>query len=120
MEIKIHNKNYELTEHFRQYLLDKFDSLDKYGDDILSFNVNIARDQKHQKGEVYKIEAIVTMPAKQSIIIKETAEDPYMAVDTVQDKMARQLVKQKEKFTSKKRSKRELLKSLKFWHKNQD
>lgn len=120
MDIKIHNKNYDLTEHFRDYLLDKFNSLDKYQEDITNFVVNISRDQKHNKGDVYEIEALISLPAKQTIVIKENADDPYATVDLVQDKLARQLVKFKDKFTSKKRSKRRLLKSLKFWSKDQD
>lgn len=120
MDIKIYNKNYELTDHFREYLEDKFNTLDKYQEDITNFVVNISRDQKHQKGDVYELEAIASLLGKQSIVIKENADDPYAAVDMVQDKMARQLVKFKDKFASKKRSKRRLLKSLKFWSKDQD
>lgn len=120
MEIKIYNKNYELTEHFREYLLDKFNSLDKYQEEIISFTVNISRDQRHQKGDVYEIEALLSMPSKQTIVASEEADDPYAAVDGVQDKLARQLVKFKDKFDSKKRNKRKLFKSLKFWDRNQD
>lgn len=120
MDIKIYNKNYDLTDHLQQYLNDKFNTLDKYQEDILNFDVNIARNQKQQKGEVYELEAILTLPAKQTIVIKEVAEDPYAAIDIVQDKLSRQLVKYKDKFESKKRSKRRLFKSLKFWSKDQE
>lgn len=115
MEIKIYNKNFDLSESFREYLIDKFSTLDKYHDNIIHFNVDLVRDQHHKKGEVYKIEVNVTLPEKKVIRIKEKHSDPRAAVDIAQEKTARQIVKSKEKRFSKLRKQARHLKSLKFW-----
>lgn len=118
MDIKIYNKNFDLTEAFQTYIQEKFDTLDKYQKDIISFSVDIKRDPHHRKGEIFTVEAHLFLPNKQEIIIKEAHQDARAAIDIVQDKIARQLVKQKNKTTSKLRKNINIFKSLKFWNKN--
>ncbi|MBT6691542.1 ribosome-associated translation inhibitor RaiA [Candidatus Parcubacteria bacterium] len=120
MDIQIYNRNFDLTDSFREYLEDKFNSLDKYQEKIMSFNVNLSRNQKHNKGEIFTVEARVTLPQKQTIAIKETHSDPRAAVDAVQDKLSRQLVKYKDKNLSRWRKSARKIKSLKFWRRNQE
>ena len=117
MNIQISNHNFDLTDSFRQYIYDKFSYLDKFGESITSFTVILTRDQHHNKGDVYTVEANITMPAKNTISIRETHQDPRAAVDIVQDKVARQLVKFKDKFVSKQKKANKYFKSLKFWDK---
>jgi putative sigma-54 modulation protein len=114
MDIKIYKKNFDLTDPFRQYLQEKFKAIEKYQENIITFSVELARDQHHKKGEVFTVGVQVSLPQKQTIIIKETHQDARAAVDVVQDKLMRQLVKYKEK--SQKIGRR--FKSLKFWQKN--
>ncbi|PLX25525.1 ribosomal subunit interface protein [Candidatus Parcubacteria bacterium] len=115
MEIKIYNKNFDLSDSFREYLIDKFSTLDKYQEDIINFNVDLVRDQHHKKGEVYKIEVTVTLPQKKVIRVKEKHSDPRAAVDMAQEKVSRQIVKTKKKRFSKLRKQARRFKSLKFW-----
>ncbi len=117
MNIQISNHNFDLTDSFREYINDKFSALDKYQENIVSFTVILSRDQHHQKGEVYTVEANVNMPAKNHVTIRETSEDARAAVDIVQEKLARQLVKFKDKFTSKQKKGNKYLNALKFWNK---
>jgi len=115
MEIKIYNKNFDLTEPFREYLTDKFSSLEKYQENILHFNVELTRNQRHKKGEVYTVDVMVTLPEKKVIRVKEKHADPRAAVDAAQEKLSRQMVKVKEKRFSKLRKHARYFKSLKFW-----
>ena len=94
--------------------------MDKYQENILNFQVNINRDAKHQKGEIFSLEAIVTMPNKATLVAKVNHQDARAAVDMAQDNISRQLVKYKDKKISKLRKSTKYFKSLKFWRKNQD
>ena len=109
-----------MTEPFREYLEEKFNTLDKYQEKILAFNVNLSRDQKHAKGEVFTIEVRVTLPQKQTLLVKESHIDARAAVDAAQDKLARQLVKYKDKNISRWRKSARKIKQLKFWRRNQE
>jgi len=116
MNIKIYNKNFDLTEPFRQYLEEKFNGLEKYKENILSFTVELSRDQRHQKGEVFNIEVHVNLPHKQTLLVKETNADPRAAVDLAQEKLTRQLIKFKNKNISKAKRESKNFKSFKFWN----
>ncbi|MBT4849748.1 ribosome-associated translation inhibitor RaiA [Candidatus Parcubacteria bacterium] len=120
MNIKIYNKKFDLTPAFKKYLKEKLQGLKKYKNDIESVNIELARDQHHKKGEVFTVGLNITMPNKHTIQVSETNSDAYAAVDIVQDIVARQLVKYKEKNISKQRKKRRYFKSLKFWKRSED
>lgn len=120
MKIQIYNQNFDLTEPFQQYLQARFDILDKYQADILNCQVKLIRDQRHNKGEVYTIEAILSLANKKTLIVKETQADARAAVDIIQDKLGQQIVKQKGKQANRFRKNIKYLRSLKFWHKRED
>jgi ribosomal subunit interface protein len=119
MKIKIYNQNFDLTESFEYYLHEKFDALDKYQLDIIDFQVKLIRDQHHKKGEVYTVEAKVSLANTQPIFVKEQDSDARAAVDNVQEKLARLLVKSKDKKFAKLRKNIRKFKSLKFWKKKE-
>lgn len=120
MDIKIYNKNFDLTQPLNEYLHEKFGALEKYNMDILGFHVELTRDTHHLKGEVYNIEVHLHLPDKKEITLQEIHDDAYAAIDLLQSKIARQLVKYKAKNTSKWRRASQKMKSLKFWGKNND
>lgn len=117
MKIQIYNQNFDLTDSFKQYLQDRFDALDKYQTDILDCQIKLIRDQKHHKGEVYIIEAKLTITNSQPIFVKEEAADARAAVDNIQEKLARLIVKHKDQRIGKLRKSIKRFKSLKFWGK---
>ncbi len=117
MNIQISNKNFDLTQPFKQYLEEKLNNITKYNENITSCRVILSRDQHHNKGEVFTIEVNINIPRKSELIIKETQADARAAVDIIQDKIIRQLVKNKEKKKGKLRKKIEELKNLKVWNK---
>jgi ribosomal subunit interface protein len=117
MKIQIYNQNFDLTDSFKIYLEDKFNSLEKYQADIIDFQVKLIRDQHHNKGEVYTVETKMFLPNKKSIFVKEIDSDARAAVDKAQEKLARLLVKNKDKRFGKLRKNIKSFKSLKFWKK---
>ena len=119
MEIQIYKNNFDLTDSFKQYLEEKFKSLEKYSNDITSFKVDLNRNQKHNKGDVFTIEAHIQLPYQKTITAKETHIDARAAVDLAQEKLARQLLKVKDKHISKLKRRPRLLKSLRFWDKSE-
>lgn len=117
MNIKIYNKNFDLTEPFQQYIQEKFDALDKYQENISSFSLDIKRDPHHHKGEIFTAEVHIILPNKQEIRVAEIHQDARAVIDIIQDKIARAIVKQKNKNNSKLRKNIKILQSLKFWDK---
>lgn len=115
MNIKIYNKNFDLTDSFEIYLQDKFSSLDKYQEEINSFEVNLSRDQHHKKGEVFQVEVKLALPNKKQLVLSEMHADPRAAIDILQDKLTRQLLKLKDKNISRWKRAANSIKSLKFW-----
>lgn len=119
MNLQIYKNNFDLTEPFEHYLREKFSNLDRFQSDITDFKVELFRDQHHNKGEVFSVEVHITMPQQRSITAKESNEDARAAVDLVQENLARQLKKMKEKNISLARRGGRIFKSIKFWGKNE-
>ncbi len=120
MEIQIYKNNFDLTDPFKQYIEEKFGALTKYHENIISFKVELSRDQKHNKGDVFTIEARLQLPQHKNIMIKENHIDARAAVDIAQEKLARQLLKIKDKQVSKTKRTSKLLRSIRFWGKDQE
>ena len=101
----------------RKYLEEKFSSLDKYQEDISDIKVELIRDQHHNKGEVFTVEVHVSFAHQKPIMARETNIDARAAVDLAESKLARQIIKNKEKYSTKVRRGSKIIKSLKFWRK---
>lgn len=117
MNIQIYKNNFDLTDPFKQYLEEKFGVLDKYHENILAFKVELNRNKKHNKGDVFTIEAHLQLPQHKNITVRETHVDARAAVDIVQEKLVRQLLKIKEKHGSEIKRKSKFLRSIRFWSK---
>ncbi|MDQ7032689.1 MAG: ribosome-associated translation inhibitor RaiA [Desulfonauticus sp.] len=101
MEIKFNFKNFEPSEHLKNYAQTRFSKLSKYisDKDNLKLEVNFEVEKYR-----HIIEAILT--AKNlHISAKEEHEDMYASVDLVLDKLEAQVKKLREKAKSKHRNK---------------
>ena len=117
MKIQIYNQNFDLTDSFKEYLQTRLDTLDKYQLNVLDCQIKLIRDQKHHKGEVYTIEAKLSLPNNEPIFAKEESSDARGAVDNLQEKLARLIVKNKDQRIGKLRRNIKKFKNLKFWGK---
>jgi len=97
MTLNIRAMGMELTDAIRQYVEEKFNSLEKYSDKIVRIDVDLGKaSNHHQKGDVFTCAAIVQIPGD-VLKIEKTEEDLYKAVDKVKDHYREALVQLKER-----------------------
>jgi len=98
MKITLRGDKIKITEAMQEYASEKLERLDKYLDDSENVSANLV-----VKVQNYKQKVEVTIPLKNFILrAEEVQDDFYAAVDTVVDKIERQIRKNKTKLQSKK------------------
>ncbi len=104
MKIQFHSKNTEINAKIKGQMESKLEVLKKYKGalDVLHVQVNIGRDQHHNKGDVYEVEVNVKLPQKVLNSV-QSAGDILSALDSVIDKLERQARDLKEKIISQKK-----------------
>jgi ribosomal subunit interface protein len=98
MKITLRGDKIKITEAMQEYANEKLERLNKYLDNSENVSANLV-----VKVQNYKQKVEVTIPLKNFILrAEEIQEDFYAAVDTVVDKIERQIRKNKTKLQSKK------------------
>ena len=98
MNITLRGDKIKITEAMQSYANEKLEKLNKYFDDSENVKANLV-----VKVQNYKQKDEVTIPLKNLILrAEESQDDFYAAVDTVVDKIERQLRKNKTRLQSKK------------------
>lgn len=98
MNITLRGDKIKITEAMQEYANEKLERLNKYLDSSEDVNANLV-----VKVQNYKQKVEVTIPLKNFILrAEEIQDDFYSAVDTVIDKIERQIRKNKTKLQSKK------------------
>ncbi len=88
MKVNVIGKNLEITSAIRSHIEAKFKKLEKWQVDIISCNATFSEEPDKRK----KFEAKLIIP-KEQLIASATHEDPYAAVNEVEQKLERQLNK---------------------------
>ena len=104
MKISVRGDKIKVTEAMNNYVVEKLKKIDKYLDepDAVSANVVVRVEKQGQKVEI-------TIPLKNFMLrAEETQEDIYAAVDTIVDKIERQIRKNKTKLESQAKKSREI------------
>jgi putative sigma-54 modulation protein len=96
MQITVTGRHFEITDALRQRIENKIHKLDRYLDGITDVHV-ILSVEKHRH-----IAEIILQANGNSIRSLEETHDMYLAVDTVIDKVERQIRRQKRKGTDRK------------------
>lgn len=91
MNIQITGRHVEITEAIKSYVEEKVGKVEHYFDHIVSAKVILSVEK-----EVQVAEAIVGVPGVE-IVAKAEDRDLYAAIDMMEDKLARQLRKHKNK-----------------------
>ena len=94
MQINISGHHLEVTESLKDYVSSKLDRLNNHHDRITTIHVILSVDKLIQKAE-----ATVHVSGK-DLFADATSEDLYAAIDSLADKLDRQLIKHKEKMRS--------------------
>ncbi len=94
MNINITGHHIEITAAIRDYVHSKLDRVIRHYDNVTSTHVILSVDKLNQKAEI-------TLHVKGKDIHADSVEtDLYAAIDTLVDKIDRQMVKHKEKIST--------------------
>lgn len=91
MQLNISGHHLEITESIREYVTSKLSRLEKHYDRITSTQVILSVDKLIQKAE-----ATIHVSGGE-LFADAQNEDLYAAIDSLADKLDRQLIKHKEK-----------------------
>lgn len=94
MQITISGHHVDLTDSIKEYVNNKLSRLDKHHGNITSTNVILSVEKMRQKAE-----ASIHVSGRDFFANCES-EDLYAAIDSLTDKLDRQLLKHKEKISS--------------------
>lgn len=91
MQIHITGHRMEVTPALKSFTEEKFDKLERHFDKITSINVIFDVDKLIQKAEA------TVLVTKAEIFASSESDNMYAAIDSLIDKLDRQLIKHKEK-----------------------
>ena len=91
MQINVSGHHVEVTTALRDYVSNKFSRLERHFDQITQTNVTLTVEKLVQKAEAN------VHVAGADLFATSEHEDMYAAIDTLTDKLDRQLIKHKEK-----------------------
>jgi len=100
MNRHIAGRHFELTEPLKEYIDSVIDSLEKYNLEIISVNVIISADNKKGK-KGYKVEFVVNLKDKHTIVITQRDKDVYAAIDLALDRVKKSLRRYADKIKDK-------------------
>lgn len=91
MNLNITGHHVEVTPAIREYVHAKLDRVIRHFDNVTSVNVILSVEKLVQKSEV-------TLHVRgKDLFAESTDEDMYAAIDTMADKLDRQVIKHKQK-----------------------
>jgi putative sigma-54 modulation protein len=96
MQLNITGHHVEVTNALRNYVLEKFDRIERHDTQITSVRVILTVEKLEQRAEA----TIHTAGA--DMFADATDEDMYAAIDALVDKLDRQIIKHKGKIAGRK------------------
>lgn len=94
MQITVSGHHVEVTDSMRDYVTSKIERLSHHHDRITNTHVILTLDKLEQKAE-----ATLHVSGK-DLYADAVSDDMYAAIDSLADKLDRQLIKHKEKMRS--------------------
>ena len=98
MQLNITGQHIDLTEAMQEYVRTKIAKLERYFDNVTNVHVILSVEKKNQKAEA------TVHVAGGDLFAESTDENMYAAIDSLVDKLDRQIKKHKEKLTDHHRS----------------
>ena len=105
MQLNITGQKIDLTEAMQGYVKSKITRLERYFDNVTNVHVILSVEKKNQKAEA------TVHVAGGDLFAEATNENMYAAIDSLVDKLDRQIKKHKEKLTDHHRSEAAAVKS---------
>ncbi|PIP80325.1 MAG: ribosomal subunit interface protein [Gammaproteobacteria bacterium CG22_combo_CG10-13_8_21_14_all_40_8] len=94
MQVNITGHHVEITTSLNDFIVEKFKKLERHFEYIINTQVILTVEKLAQKSE-----AILKIRGGE-VFAESTSEDMYASIDTLVDKLDRQLLKHKEKLTA--------------------
>lgn len=95
MQINLTGHHVEITDALRNYVTDKMNRLERHFDHVTQVHVILEVDKQRHIAE-----ATMHVPKSNgNVHANSVQEDMYAAIDTLVDKLDRQILKHKEKIT---------------------
>jgi putative sigma-54 modulation protein len=94
MNLHLSGHHLEVTESMRSYITGKLERITRHFDHVIDVNVIVSVEKL-----VQKVEANVHLSGK-DIFVESRDADMYAAIDSLIDKLDRQIIKHKEKHAS--------------------
>jgi len=91
MQLTVSGHHVEVTPSLKSYVTNRLDKLDRHFDNITKTNVTLTVDKLQQKAE-----ANINVGGA-TLFANSVDKDMYAAIDSLSDKLDRQLIKHKEK-----------------------
>ncbi|MBL8497015.1 ribosome-associated translation inhibitor RaiA [Nitrosomonas sp. JL21] len=91
MNLKLTGNHVEITESMREYVISKISKITRHFDHVIDVSVILSVEKLKQKAE-----ANVHVRGK-DIFVETDSEDMYASIDSLVDKLDRQILKHKEK-----------------------
>ena len=96
MNLTISGHHLEVTPALREYVLTKLDRVTRHFDQVVDINVLLTVEKQKEKERRQKAE--VTLHVKgRDIYVEHASEDLYAAIDSLMDKLDRQVVRHKDR-----------------------
>lgn len=94
MNLIIHGHHLEVTPALRDYVQDKLSRVRRHFDHVIEANVLLSVDKLDQKAEIN------LRVSGNTIYVESIEEDMYAAIDTLVDKLDRQVLRHKDRMRS--------------------
>jgi putative sigma-54 modulation protein len=91
MQTTITGHHIEVTDSLRNYVIEKFQKLERHFDQVIDTHVILSVEKLVQKAE-----ATVHVNGA-TLFAEDSQDDLYAAIDALTDKLNRQIIKHKEK-----------------------
>jgi putative sigma-54 modulation protein len=96
MNLTISGHHLEVTPALREYVLTKLDRVTRHFDQVVDITVLLTVEKQKEKERRQKAE--VTLHVKgRDIHVEHASEDLYAAIDTLMDKLDRQVMRHKDR-----------------------
>ncbi len=98
MNISMTGRNIELTDAIKEHITASIETLKKFNLDIISVNVIVSSQKRKGKDHEY-VEFVINLAHKNTIIIKQSDEDLYVAIDLATNRAQKALRRLHDKVT---------------------
>jgi putative sigma-54 modulation protein len=96
MNLTISGHHLEVTPALREYVVNKLDRVTRHFDQVVDISVLLTVEKQKEKERRQKAEVNLHVKGR-DIYVEHSSEDLYAAIDTLMDKLDRQVMRHKDR-----------------------